>query len=121
MRQHKYEYVILKLLCLLDNQNLVLHMVNRLNDLLFLYPSSLQEAITVNYIRKPASPQWGYNIINDEAQYDSSLTTDFELHPSEETKLVFKILQLAGVAMKDNNLYQIGSAEDNKNIQQEKR
>jgi len=88
---------------------------------LFLYPSSLQERITVNYIRKPASPEWGYNVINDEAQYDSSVTTDFELHPSEETKLVFKILQLAGVAMKDNNLYQIGSTEDNKNIQQEKR
>jgi hypothetical protein len=88
---------------------------------LFLYPSSLNQAITVNYIRKPASPEWGYNVINDEAQYDSSVTTDFELHPSEETKLVFKILQLAGVAMKDNNLYQIGSAEDNKNIQQEKR
>ena len=44
----------------------------------------------------------------------------FELHPSEETKLVMKILQLAGIAIKDPNLYQIAGAEDNKNIQQEK-
>jgi hypothetical protein len=27
-------------------------------------------------------------------------TTDFELHPSEEPELVYKILKLAGVSMK---------------------
>jgi len=44
----------------------------------------------------------------------------FELHPSEETKLVIKILALAGIAIKDPSLYQVAGAEDNKNIQQEK-
>ena len=45
---------------------------------------------------------------------------DFELHASEETKLVVKILALAGVTLKDPSLYQIATSEDNKNIQQEK-
>tara|TARA_Y100001938_G_scaffold135085_1_gene196338 strand:+ start:206 stop:907 length:702 start_codon:yes stop_codon:yes gene_type:complete len=87
---------------------------------LFLYPSGLQEAITVNYIRKPKTAQWSGLPVSGANLYNSNESIDFELHPSEETKLVFKILQLAGVSMKDNNLYQIGSAEDNKNIQQEK-
>ena len=88
---------------------------------LFLYPSSLTERITVNYIRSPKKAQWsGYNVSGTEL-YNSSTSDNFELHASEETKLVIKILQLAGIAMKDPSLYQIGAAEDNKNIQQEKR
>ena len=58
-------------------------------------------------------------ILNDEL-YDSTNSVDFELHPSEETKLVIKILSLSGITLKDPSLYQIAGAEDNKNIQQEK-
>ena len=46
---------------------------------------------------------------------------DFELHESEETELVLKILTLAGITIKDQGLYQIGAGEDNKSIQQEKK
>jgi len=34
--------------------------------------------------------------------------------------LVLKILQLAGITLKDPSLYQAASAEENKNIQQQK-
>jgi hypothetical protein len=85
-------------------------------------------SIDVNYIRKPETVNWVGNsdsagnpvLINGVALYDNNLSTNFELHPSEESKLVIKILQLAGISMKDSDLYQIGLAEDNKNIQQEK-
>jgi len=87
---------------------------------LFLYPIDLEEKITVNYIRKPSKVEWSsYNILGSDL-YDSTNSVDFELHSSEETKLVIKILQLAGIAMKDPSLYQVAAAEDNKNIQQEK-
>jgi hypothetical protein len=76
--------------------------------------------LTMNYIVKPATVYWGYTIINDEALYNPSTSTDFELHPSEETELVLKILSLAGVVIRDPQLYQIAAAEDAKNIQQEK-
>ena len=39
---------------------------------------------------------------------------------SEETNLVIKILQLAGVGLKDPALVQLTVAEENRNIQQEK-
>jgi hypothetical protein len=48
-------------------------------------------------------------------------STNFELHDSEEVELVFKILELAGITLKDNSLYQVASTEENETIQQEKR
>ena len=82
-------------------------------------PSSIN-SIDVNYIKKPAKVEWsGYSLSGSEL-YDSTNSVDFELHPSEETKLVIKILGLSGITLKDPSLYQIAGAEDNKNIQQEK-
>ena len=83
---------------------------------IYVYPQEIIDPIVVNYIRKPEEVEWAsvnglYNLTN---------SVNFELHPSEETKLVIKILGLAGITLKDPALYQIAGAEDNKNIQQEK-
>ena len=97
------------------------HPVYTLKDnKVYLYPIDLEDPITVNYIREPVKVEWsGYNV-NGAFQYNDDFSEDFELHPSEETKLVIKILGLAGITLKDPGLYQIAGAEDNKNIQQEK-
>ena len=77
-------------------------------------------SIDANYIRIPNKVNWNsYSILSGEV-YDSTNSVNFELHPSEETKLVVRILGLAGITLKDPALYQIAAAEDNKNIQQEK-
>ena len=73
-----------------------------------------------HYYRKPDIVNWSsYTVLSGEL-YDSGNSVNFELHPSEETKLVIKILGLAGITLKDPALYQIAGAEDNKSIQQEK-
>lgn len=74
--------------------------------------------VTCNYIKTPADAEWGYD--NTTGLYDSGNSTNFELHASEETELVIKILALAGIVLKDPGLYQIGSAEEVKSVQQEK-
>jgi len=76
--------------------------------------------INASYIRKPNKVNWSSYTLSGSDLYDSANSDDFELHPSEETKLVIKILGLAGITLKDPALYQIAGAEDNKNIQQEK-
>ena len=48
--------------------------------------------------------------------WDPSNTTHFELHPSDQVELVIKILQLAGVTIKDNNLVQVATQEEVKSI-----
>ena len=52
--------------------------------------------------------------------YNSSNAVDFELHDSEETNLVIKILALAGILLEDPQLYQVSSQEEIKKVQQEK-
>ena len=73
-----------------------------------------------NYIDKPAKVEWAYTVVNNEALYNATNTTDFELHASEETKLVIKILELAGIVIKDPNLYQLVDKEETETLQQEK-
>ena len=76
----------------------------------------------VNWIRRPAAPKWTYIVVNEKPLYDLSATDqqDFELHPSEQTDLVIKILQLSGITIKDFNLVQAAAQEENRGIQQEK-
>jgi hypothetical protein len=76
--------------------------------------------VEFNYIKTPAKVQWSYQIVFGEALYDVSSSTNFELHPSEETELIIKILELAGVLIKDLNLYQVFDREEQEKIQQEK-
>ena len=84
------------------------------------YQGAVFQATHINFIKKPADVYWGYIVINGEALYNPTTTTNFELHASEETELVLKILALAGVVIRDPQLYQIAVTEDAKNTQQEK-
>ena len=91
------------------------------NNFIFFSPIT-PASFDITYIRKPKTVKWSYIVVGEKpvVNINASDYQSFELHPSEETKLVMKILQLAGIAIKDPNLYQIAGAEDNKNIQQEK-
>lgn len=76
--------------------------------------------VDYQYIRTPAQVQWGYQIVFNEPLYDASSTVNFELHDSEETELVIKILEMCGVLIKDLSLYQVFDKEDQETIQQQK-
>ena len=82
--------------------------------------SEITSGVTFQYVKKPAKAIWNYTEVNGEALYDANGAVDFELHEAEETDLVIKILQLAGVLIKDPSVYQIGSTEEAKDVQQEK-
>jgi len=85
-------------------------------------PLSLTHALLLDYIRKPLKPNWTYFINSGNALYNSSAIDlqDFELHSSEENKLIIKILQLSGITIKDLSLVQVATQEEVKKIQQEK-
>jgi len=80
------------------------------------------ENLDVDYIRSPRDVSWTYVVVGEKALYNANANDaqDFDLHPSEETELVLKILTLAGFTLKDPNLLQIAAGEDVKNTQQEK-
>jgi hypothetical protein len=76
--------------------------------------------VIIEYIKTPTTVSWAGNVVNGVSLYNASNSTQFDLHPSEETELVMKILQLAGIAIKDINLANFAGSEDIKSIQQEK-
>jgi hypothetical protein len=70
----------------------------------------------IKYIRKPAKVEWAYVVVNDKALYNANIAVDFELHASEETELVYKILKLAGFNLKSAEVAQgaMGLEQGNK-------
>ena len=84
------------------------------------YPITIQSLITATYIRKPVDVSWAYQTVVGNALYDSTNSTNFELHNSEESVLVIKILLYAGLSMKEGDIVQVADNKDTKKIQQEK-
>lgn len=82
--------------------------------------SALTTGIKCNYIKKPVKVQWGYQMVYGEALYNATISQNFELHASEETDLVIKILAMSGLSTKDPDVYAAATQEDATNTQQEK-
>ena len=89
------------------------------DDKRYVYPQQITSNVTCSFIKKPIKPRWSYVVVNGEALYNANNSQNFKLHVSEENNLINKILQLAGITM-GNELYQVASQEEVKDIQQEK-
>lgn len=79
-----------------------------------------QTGVTIDYIKKPVQVVWSGTNINGVPLYDSNTSTNFELHYSEETELVIKILELAGMLTKQMDVTQYAGQKDAQGVQQEK-
>lgn len=93
----------------------------RYGNQLEVFPSTITTGITLDYIKVPASPVWGYTSLgsNRTPIYNSSTSTNFEVHPSEQYKLVYMILKLAGVQVKEADIVSFAAQEeglDNQNF-----
>ena len=76
----------------------------------------------INYTSIPNKVEWGYDVVGEKALHNGSpnRTFHFQHHSSEETELVIKILELAGVIIQDPGVIQYADGENMKQIQQEK-
>ena len=88
------------------------------------YPTSItgQGVISCTYIRKPHDPRWGftttapdYQYVYNPAQYDPITeptgSQNFDLHPTEQTNLIIKILLYSGVIIKDQQIVQAAAQQ----------
>ena len=76
--------------------------------------------VGLSFIRKPNPPNWAYVVINGKTLYNDNVSTDFELHSSEESELVYRILAYAGISIQKPELTQVASQALGSQIQQEK-
>ena len=72
------------------------------------------------YFKTPSKAQWAYVIVNEKPLWNPALSVNFELHPSEEVELVYKILKLAGINVKSPEVVQVAQALETNQVQQEK-
>jgi hypothetical protein len=92
-------------------------------DLLTAYPSTLTEGVLCNYIRYPKDPKWTYqSLTGGEPVFDSSQSDyqDFELPNDDEPSLIMKILQYAGMSIREIQAVQFAQAQDQEDTQEEK-
>ena len=80
------------------------------------------DSVFISYMRKPLKPTWGYLISQNSntALFNPGASVNFELHPSEESELVYKILKLAGISMVRDDIMRAGQGLESMQIQQEK-
>ena len=91
------------------------------NKRLLVYPTSIVNGITVDYIRKPADPLWNFTVgASNQYVYSPNTSINFELHDAEQTELILKILLYAGVIVKSPEIIQVAAqavAQENVNQQ----
>jgi hypothetical protein len=88
------------------------------------YPDTVNVVgrVLSQYIRYPKDPNWTYvSLTNGEPSFDASNADyqDFELPLDAEADLVVKILQYAGVSIREADVYNFGQTEEQKNNQEE--
>ena len=80
---------------------------------IFAYPLDDISSIDMTYIRRPNDANWGYmDAPTGEPIYNPETSIDFELHPSEQSELVVKILGYAGVVIREPDVTNIASQKD---------
>jgi len=84
------------------------------------YPATINSGVNATYIKKPITVEWAYTNVNGNAMYNAGNSQNFELHESEETTLVIKVLLYAGISIKDASISQTADAKETKKITQEK-
>ena len=74
--------------------------------------------LLIEYIKVPPEPVWNSSADSNGAlTYNSSGSTDFTLHQSDQVELVIGILKYAGLIIADPTVIQAATAEENKTIQ----
>ena len=93
------------------------------NNLIYTYPISVSSNVFLSYIKKPNDPVWSFTSGNTLGVYvyDSNTSTNFELHSSEQTELILRILAYAGIVLNNPQIVQAASAAvQNQNINEKR-
>jgi len=102
-----------------NNERPIANVTNNIVRVVDSYTGQVVAPTLIIYYKTPKKVVWGYNVVGEHALYDQTKATSFELHESEASRLVYEILQLAGISM-GKELYPIGSQEETKTVQQQK-
>ena len=82
------------------------------------YPDTITDNVKSQYIRIPKDPKWTYIMVNGSPVFNQNNDyQDFELPSTDEPLIVAKILKYAGLSIREGDVYQFGTNEQNSNKQ----
>ena len=87
-------------------------------QVLTVYPDTITDNVQCQYIRYPRDPQWTYSTLaGGEPVFNQSADDyqDFEVPIDDEPGLVYRILQMAGMSIREGDIYQYANAEEQQN------
>jgi len=89
-------------------------------DKITVFPATISGAndVVCQYIRYPRDPQWTYaTLAGGEPVFNQSAADyqDFEVPIEDEPRLVYRILQMAGMSIREGDVYQYANAEEAQN------
>lgn len=76
------------------------------------YPSVIiPKNLEVSFIEKPTEAEWKFTVDSNTGilLYDSN-SSDIDLHQSEQSEIILKVLMYAGIALRDMEMVQVASA-----------
>jgi hypothetical protein len=79
------------------------------------YPDVIDDLVTADYIRYPLAPKWTWvSLSGGEPVFNQSALDyqDFELPLSDENNLIIKILQYAGLTIREADIVQAAKSEE---------
>jgi len=113
VQKHKWDMIVNSRLM---SPSTTYRMYRRIGEKLYILPVPTTTA-TLNYIRKPEDPHWGYESILGDPVYSSSSSTDFELPPSDEADLVIRICKYAGLSVREKDVIEVTNAIETQEFQ----
>jgi len=92
------------------------------NNVLAVHPDSITSGVSVSYIRKPLDPLWAFSQSGSgQFTYQQQNSINFEIHDSDQTELVLKILLYAGVVIRSPEIVQVAAQQvQQENINQQR-
>jgi hypothetical protein len=95
------------------------------NQKIFIKPDSIKTSVEIDFVRTPTNPRWGFSpgtlgqyvynssayVPQEGANQNLTGSTQFELHPSEQTDVILNILMYAGIIIRDPEIIQAAASK----------
>ena len=94
----------------------------QLEDKLTVYPDTISTGVSCYYVRYPKDPKWTYTLVSGEPLFNQGAIDyqDFELPLTDEPTLVAKILQFAGMSIRETEAISFANQQEQTEIVIEK-
>lgn len=81
----------------------------------------LGQYIVIDYLRNPLFAKWTYQVISDVEIFNPSATDfqDIDIHPSEESNVILRVLQKFGINLKEVDIQNITNTQEQMEMQNE--